>query len=108
MWQSFTYYELSLGGFPSIRHNDITASLLTEVCHAVRTEPCLQPLSGEQLKYKTANDTDEARLNMAAFGARMDRKLPLTSKCAINFQNLMSIHYCSLSSPPRTGQAKVI
>ena len=54
------------GGFPSIRHNelrDITASLLTEVCHAVGTEPCLQPLSGKQLKYKTANDADEACLD---------------------------------------------
>ena len=42
-------------GFPSVCHNelrDITASLLTEVCHAMGTEPCLQPLSGEQLKYK--------------------------------------------------------
>ena len=33
-----------MGGFPTIRHNeirDITASLLTEVCHNVATEPCL-------------------------------------------------------------------
>ena len=40
----------SFGGFPSIRHNelqDITAALLSEVCHNVRTEPPLQPLSGE-------------------------------------------------------------
>ena len=39
-----------MGGFPTIRHNeirDITASLLTEVCHNVATEPCLQSLSGE-------------------------------------------------------------
>ncbi len=37
-----------MGGFPTIRHNDIrdiTASLLTEVCHNVATEPPLQPLS---------------------------------------------------------------
>ena len=36
------------GGFPAVRHNevrDITASLLTEDCHAVVTEPHLQPLS---------------------------------------------------------------
>ena len=34
------------GGYPSIRHNelrDITATLLTEVCHGVGIEPCLQP-----------------------------------------------------------------
>ena len=66
--QSFTAehaVNCPCGEFPSISHNelrDITASLLTEVCHAVGTEPCLQPLSGKQLKYKTANDADEARL----------------------------------------------
>ena len=54
--QSFTIEHAMnclCGGFPSIRRNelcDITASLLTEVCHAVGTEPCLRPLSGEQLK----------------------------------------------------------
>ena len=39
------------GGFPSIRHNevcDLTACLLTEVCHDVRVEPHLQPLTGER------------------------------------------------------------
>jgi hypothetical protein len=36
------------GGFPSIRHNeirDLTATLLTEVCHDVSVEPGLQPIS---------------------------------------------------------------
>lgn len=40
-----------MGGFPTIRHNevrDMTASLLTEVCHNVATEPPLQPLSREK------------------------------------------------------------
>ena len=39
-----------LGGFLTVRHNDIsdiTASLLTEVCHNVATEPTLHPLNGE-------------------------------------------------------------
>ena len=35
----------SLGGFPSIRHNEITAELLSEVCHGVGTEPSLQPVT---------------------------------------------------------------
>ena len=42
--------ELALWWYPSIRHNelrDITATLLTEVCHSVGTKPGLQPLSGE-------------------------------------------------------------
>ena len=41
-----------MGGFPTIRHNelrDITASLLSDVCHNVATEPRLQPLSGESM-----------------------------------------------------------
>ena len=35
------------GGLPSIRHNelrDITAALLSEVCHNVGIEPPLQPV----------------------------------------------------------------
>ena len=39
------------GGFPAVRHNevrDITAALLSEVCHGVATEPHLQSLSGER------------------------------------------------------------
>ena len=41
------------GGFPTIRHNevrDITATLLTEVCHDVCVEPDLQPVTSNQLK----------------------------------------------------------
>ena len=59
----------SRGGFSSIRHNelrDITAGLLTEVCHNVGTEPPLQPLSGEQLRLRSANREDGARLDIAA------------------------------------------
>ena len=61
---SFTAVNCPCGVFPSIHHN-ITWYIF-EVCYAVGTKPCLQSLSGEQLKYKTANDTDEARLDMVA------------------------------------------
>ena len=57
------------GGFPSIRHNeirDITASLMSEVCHAVGTEPCLQPVTEEQLTHRTANREEGARLDIVA------------------------------------------
>ena len=40
-----------------MRHNevrDITASLLSEVCHGVTTEPHLQSLSGEIMSHRTA------------------------------------------------------
>ena len=39
------------GGFLSIRHNeirDITANMMSKVCHAVGTEPCLQPVTDSQ------------------------------------------------------------
>ena len=60
-----------MGGFPTIRHNelqDLTASLLTEVCHNVATEPRLQPLSGESLAYRSAITSNEARLDIRATG----------------------------------------
>jgi hypothetical protein len=59
------------GGFPIIRHNeirDITATLLTEVCHNVSTEPPLQPLSGEKLTARSANVNDGARVDIRARG----------------------------------------
>ena len=57
------------GRFPSICHNklrDITAGFLTEVCHNVGTEPPLQPLSGKQLTFRTANREDGAHLDIVA------------------------------------------
>ena len=59
------------GGFPAVRHNevrDITASLLTEVCHGVATEPHLQPLSGETMLHRSAITDDGARLDVAMYG----------------------------------------
>ena len=40
--------------------------LLTEVCHDVKLEPGLQPLTGEELNRNTANAQDQARVNIAA------------------------------------------
>ena len=45
-------------GFPSIRHNevrDLTAKLLSEVCHNVEVEPNLHSLNNETFHYKTVN-----------------------------------------------------
>ena len=64
------------GGFPTIRHNeirDVTANLLTEVCNDVRTEPDLQPLTGETMTKSTANTADGARLDIAVNGFRSGR-----------------------------------
>jgi len=59
------------GGFPIIRHNeirDVTATLLTEVCHDVQVEPDLQPLTSEVLASATSVKTDGARLDIAVNG----------------------------------------
>ena len=53
------------GGCPSIRYNemrDLTSAFLSEVCDNVHTEPTLQPLQGEHLKYKSANGEVGAQL----------------------------------------------
>ena len=60
-----------MGGFPSIRHNevrDITASLLSAVCHGVTIEPHLQPLTGEVMQHKSAITDEGARLDVAMYG----------------------------------------
>ena len=39
---------------------------VSEVCHAVGTEPCMQPATGEELKHRTANREDGARMDIVA------------------------------------------
>ena len=59
------------GDFPIVRHNeirDVTANLLTEVCHDVTIEPDLQPLTGETLAGASSNTMDGARLDIAVNG----------------------------------------
>lgn len=69
--QSLSTLSCPRGGFPSIRHNeirDITADLLSEVCHAVGTELCLQPVAGEVFKHKTADREVSAGVDIIAQG----------------------------------------
>ena len=52
-------------GLPSIRHNevrDLTATLLTEVCSHVATEPELQPVSQEEFSLSAVYVQDGARM----------------------------------------------
>ena len=59
------------GRFPAVRHNevrDITASLLSEVCHASLPEPHLQSLSGETMSHHSAITDDGAHLDIAVYG----------------------------------------
>ena len=69
-------FRCPTGGFPTLRHNlirDITADLLTEVCHNISLEPTLQPLRGEQLQHRTANMEVGARADINAQGFWGDR-----------------------------------
>ena len=67
------------GGFSSIWHNeirDVTATLLSEACHDVATEPHLQPLNGEVFPHQSANAEDGAGLDIVAssfWGSRYER-----------------------------------
>ena len=67
------------GGYPSIRHNeirDITAHLMSEVCHNVAVEPHLQPLTGETLRGASAIRQEGARIDVPAdgfWGSRFER-----------------------------------
>ena len=45
---------------------DVTAKLLDEVCHDVRVEPQLLPVTGENFREPTANRSCEARLDISA------------------------------------------
>ena len=65
-------HELSCpkGGFTILRHNevrDLTANILSEVCHNVCTEPSLQPLTSEQLTGASAITDNATRLDIAVF-----------------------------------------
>ena len=60
-----------MGGYPSIRHyeiRDLTAKLLSEVCHSVSIKPYLQSAEGEAFRGASANSNDGARLDIAAKG----------------------------------------
>ena len=87
------------GGFPSIRHNevrDLTSAFLSEVCHNVHTEPTLQPLQGEHLKYKSANGEVGARVDVAAqnFWGKDHQTAYFESEYSTHLLNLMPIPPC--------------
>ena len=65
------------GGFTFVRHNeirDMTANLLSEVCHGVQTELDLQPFTGETLSHQTANRQENARVEIRAQGFWGERR----------------------------------
>ena len=59
------------GGFVSVRHNDLrdlTTNMLSKVCKDVEIEPKLTALTDEVFGSRTANTTNEARLDIRARG----------------------------------------
>ena len=59
------------GGFITIRHNDLcdlTANLLTDVWRDVDIEPQLLPVTGEAFENRTANTSNEARVDIRSRG----------------------------------------
>ena len=55
----------------TLRHNRIrntTANLLNKVCKDVHVEPQLQPLGGEKFSEKTANKSDQVRVDISVLG----------------------------------------
>ena len=65
------------GGLPSLNHNeirDLTATLLTEVCSQVCTEPELQPVNNSNDFHLSASNTQEgAHLDITMNGFRGGR-----------------------------------
>ena len=66
----------SVSGHNEIR--DLTAMLFTEVCTNMRTEPELQPLTGEILSFSSANRVDSARLGIRVHARILGRCLRLS------------------------------
>ena len=65
--------ECSKGGYVHLRHNkvrDLEASLLSEVCHDVVTEPRLLPLTGEVFPLRTTKTADDAHPDISARGVQ--------------------------------------
>ncbi len=52
----------------------MTVTLMSEVCHNVKIEPGLQPVTGEQFEHRTANRMVRVwTLSHKAFGEEIDR-----------------------------------
>ena len=91
----------SKDGFPTHRHNEIhdfTASVLTEVCHDVCTEPPLQELAGESLPYATSNREDGPRLDIRAQDFWGDRFRRAFFDIRVFYPNASSYRNLQLSS----------
>ena len=84
------------GGFLFLCHNEIhdsIAHLLKGICRDVCVEPGLQPLTGENLSYRSAVVDDGARLDIAAHGF-----------WGISHQHAYFMYVCSIPMPHLINQ----
>ena len=77
-----------------MRHDeirDITASMLNEICKDIEIEPRLQPITGEQMRYRTFTSGDEVRLEARGFWKRNQAAffdINVTHMNAASYRNL--------------------
>ena len=94
-----------MGGFPTIRHNemrDFTATLyMSEACHDVCDEPSLQALTTETFPHATSNSDDRARLDIRAQGFWGDRHRRAFFDVRVFYPNATSYRNLQLGSAYR-------
>ena len=98
--------------FPSIRHDrvrDLTANLLTEVCHGVEIEPHLQPLTGEQPSGRSAIKGDNARQDIKAMvsGGTLDNRLSLMSESSTHLPHPIQLIPCCLQEARKRKEKRI-
>ena len=84
-------------GFPTIRHNEVRASLFTEVSHNVATEPSLQPVTTETFSLASANTANDACLDIKT-GGFWSRGQDAYFDVRVFYPNASSYRFLSLKS----------
>ena len=106
------------GGVVTIRHNelrDLTAKKLSEVCYDTKIEPIFVPLSGEDLSNRTANRSNEVRLDVRARGFRergqqafFDLRVFDPNTCRYLNKSLQHCHVINENEKKRTYNERVL
>ena len=106
------------GGVVTIRHNelrDLTAKKLSEVCYDTKIEPIFVPLSGEDLSNRTANRSNEVRLDVRARGfwergqqAFFDLRVFDPNTCRYLNKSLQHYHVINENEKKRTYNERVL
>ena len=106
------------GGVVTIRHNelrDLTAKKLSEVCYDTKIEPIFVSLSGEDLSNRTANRSNEVRLDVRARGfwergqqAFFDLRVFDPNTCRYLNKSLQHCHVINENEKKRTYNERVL